>query len=275
MKKNIYRLVVVFLFFIPVTAWALETASERDEPLQKKAVRPVAAEAEHLGLGIPFLQNTSEDLSMEIKALTEAIAAVRQRQADQGADITEIRDLVKAWSGKMENLLKGLSVAERRLNQLNARMTRMERSLNTRQELKSMKPDSAAKPKGDDSFDPDVVYEAALRYFKDENYDQARTEFQRIVEGRPGTAKVAHAHFWIGECFYNDGNYEQAILEYEKAIKQDPKGEKAPQALLQEGLSFSKLGDNATAKLVLQQLVDHHPDSMQAVTAAAKLAEMK
>lgn len=277
LMKNIFcRLIVAFLVFIPLTAVALEPDSEKALVKPKKTVRPVSAEAEYLGLGIPFLQNASEDLSMEIKALADALVVVRQRQADQGADITEINDLVKTWSGKMENLLKSLSVAERRLNQLNARMTRMERSLNALQgERRSAKPDSAEKSKNEGPFDPDAAYETALRYFKEENYDQARSEFQRIVEELPGSQKAALAHFWIGECFYNDGNYEQAILEYEKVIKHDPKGEKASQALLKEGLSFSKLGDNATAKLVLQQLVDQYPDSTEAVTASAKLAEMK
>jgi len=215
---------------------------------------------------------------MEVTALAEALAVMRQRQADQGADISEIRDLLKAWSGKLEHLLKGMSVAERRLNQLNAKVSRLERSLNSRQgEQKSWGQSQADQMAGKDVAlaDSEAVYEKALNLFKDKEYDQAREEFQRIVSAHPGTPPAVQSQFWIGESFFLDGNYEQAILEYEKVVKMDPKGERAPQALLKEGLSFSHLGDNATAKLIFQQLVEHFPDSSQAAAAAAKLAEMK
>lgn len=279
MKKSIYRLVIAFFILVPVTAWTQEAVSMRMGPSGKKTVPPGVMDDAHLGLGIPFLQNTSEDLTMEVKALAEALAVMRQRQADQGADVSEIRDLIKAWSGKVEELLKGLSVAERKLNQINAKMSRMERSLSVRQgEHKSSEQNHADQlaGKGQETLsEPEAVYEKALSYFKEEKYEQAREEFQRIIADRSGTPLAVQAQFWIGECFYLDGNYEQALLEYEKVVKQYPKGEKAPQALLKEGMCFSQLGDNATAKLVFQQLVEHYPDSSQATTAAAKLAEMK
>lgn len=268
-KKIIYRFVIALLIVVPAIAWT-------QEPSGEKTLRAGRIDDTHLGMGIPFLQNTSEDLALEIHALTEALAVVRQRQADQGADLTEMRDLLKTVTGKLENILKGVSITERRLNQLHARISRLERSQNTRQgEQKPQESNNTSQPKGETLSDPEAVYDAGLRYFKEEHYDQARTEFQRIIDGHPGTTLAGQAQFWIGESFYSDGNYEQAILEYEKVVKQHPKGEKAPHALFKEGMSFSKLGDNATAKLIFQQLIEHYSDSSQAAEAAAKLAEMK
>jgi len=57
--------------------------------------------------------------------------------------------------------------------------------------------------------------------------------------------------------------------------KNFPDGNKVPYALLKQGLSFLKLGDKASAKLLLQQVIKDFPNTSQARIARAKLLEIR
>jgi TolA-binding protein len=50
-------------------------------------------------------------------------------------------------------------------------------------------------------------------------------------------------------------------------IEKYPKGNKVPAAYLKQGLSFFKLGENANAKLVLNELIKRFPESSEADAA--------
>jgi TolA-binding protein len=47
-----------------------------------------------------------------------------------------------------------------------------------------------------------------------------------------------------------------------------------PGAYLKQGLAFEKLGENANARLILNQLMEKFPDSNEAGIARRKLAQM-
>ncbi len=88
----------------------------------------------------------------------------------------------------------------------------------------------------------------------------------------PNTEFSDNAQFWIGECYYFEKKYEKAIIEYDKVIKNFPEGNKVPYALLKQGLSFLQLGDKASAKLLLQQVIKDFPNTSQARIARTRLA---
>ena len=75
-----------------------------------------------------------------------------------------------------------------------------------------------------------------------------------------------------GNEFYREGKYENAILEYQTVIEKYPKGNKIPDALLKQGLSFYIIGDKASSRLILQELINKYPGTSQAQSAKKKLA---
>jgi len=100
-------------------------------------------------------------------------------------------------------------------------------------------------------------------------------DFKKFLEVYPKYELADNAQFWIGECYYFEKKYEKAIIEYEKVTKNFPDGNKVPYAFLKQGLSFLKLGDKASAKLLLQQVIKDFPNTSQARIARAKLLEIK
>ena len=123
--------------------------------------------------------------------------------------------------------------------------------------------------------DKGSLYAAAYDLFKQGKYDKAREEFENFLKLYPDTELSDNAQFWIGECYYFDKNYEKAIVEYDKVSKNFPEGNKVPYAILKQGLSFLKLGDKASAKLLLQQVIRDFPNTSQSRIARTKLLEIR
>jgi tol-pal system protein YbgF len=86
--------------------------------------------------------------------------------------------------------------------------------------------------------------------------------------------RADNARFWIGEIYFAEQWYERAILEYEKVIKNYPDGNKVAGAYLKQGFSFEKIGENANARLILNELLEKFPDSNEAKIAKKKLANL-
>ena len=54
-----------------------------------------------------------------------------------------------------------------------------------------------------------------------------------------------------------------------------PQGEKGSAALLKQGFAFAELGENANAKLILQQVVDNYAQTPEAAQAKEKLKSLE
>jgi tol-pal system protein YbgF len=115
----------------------------------------------------------------------------------------------------------------------------------------------------------------AYELFRDAKYEKSREGFENFLKQHPDTEFSDNAQFWIGECYYFEKKYEKAIVEYDKVIKNFPDSNKVPYALLKQGLSFQRLGDKASAKLLMQQVIRDFPNTSQSRIAREKLLEIK
>jgi TolA-binding protein len=73
--------------------------------------------------------------------------------------------------------------------------------------------------------------------------------------------------FWIGEIYYKEQWYQKAILEYQKVIENYPDGNKAPAAYFKQALAFEKLGEKDNSQLIISELLKKFPDSKEAELA--------
>ena len=217
------------------------------------------------------------------KNYTETTRAIRENQANLGADLGTVRDDVRMLRGQMEEMKKESTAMGRgqnmtnRLDDLAVRVGNIENSVGVgKKEPGGQRSEAAGEePSAEVKTDPKTAYIACYKFFKDGQYAKAREEFQKFLKQYPKTTYSDNAQFWIGETWYVEEKYEKAIVEYEKVIKGFPTGDKVPYALLKQGMSFQKLGDKASAKIVYQQIVKKYPQTNQAKAARAKLSELK
>ncbi|MBU4582867.1 MAG: tol-pal system protein YbgF [Proteobacteria bacterium] len=247
------------------------------------------------------LKNEIEGLRKEIAKTNEAIPRLRGNQAEGRAEITEIRERLQQIRGTIDGLRKELSTASLRttkreeeekilrekldnLDKLTFRINFIENFLGIGKkdepaespaEKAGKKAPAAKDAAGIGKTDKESLYAAAYGFFKEGKYEKARESFENFLKQYPDTEFSDNAQFWVGECYYFEKKYEKAIVEYDKVTKNFPEGNKVPYALLKQGISFLKLGDKASAKLLLQQVTKDFPNTSQARIARAKLLDIK
>jgi tol-pal system protein YbgF len=236
------------------------------------------------------------------KTVQEAIQPLRTSQAEGRAEITDIREQLQQIRGMIDGLRRDIaSVSTKaavkredeekalkdKLDNLTFRINFIESFLGIGKNEEPVAPsaDKAGKqppaaapvkePATKAKTDKESLYGAAYELFKEAKYEKSREAFEGFLKQYPDTDFSDNAQFWIGECYYFEKKYEKAIVEYEKVAKNFPEGNKVPYALLKQGLSFLKLGDKASAKLLLQQVIKDYPNTSQARIARARLLEIK
>jgi len=254
-----------------------------------------------IGQKVSAQVNDIEALKQENAALRkalddneEAIAALRKTRAENNADMTGLKDRIQKLTGRTEELQKDFKALRKttlgreedmaeKLNQAAFKINFIENFLGIGKKdapaEAAEKGNRAANGRQKDALNEkperESLYAAAYETFKEGNYDKARTEFENFLKLHPRTEYSGNAQFWIGECYYHERQYEKAILEYEKVVTNFPEGNKVPYALLKQGLSFEQLGDKASARLFLQQVIRDYPNTNQAGVARSKLLEIK
>jgi tol-pal system protein YbgF len=103
---------------------------------------------------------------------------------------------------------------------------------------------------------------------------EARGKLQDFLRRFPTSPLADDAQYWIGETYYQERRYDKAILEYDKVVINYAKGDKVPGALLKQGLAFLALGDKASAKQLLTQLINDFPNLPEANTARSRLSDL-
>jgi tol-pal system protein YbgF len=236
------------------------------------------------------------------RATQEAVRPLRSSQAEGRADMTDLREQLQQIRGATDSLRKDLSsvssktgkrdeeekasrdALREKLDKLAFKINFIENFLGIgKNEEPAVPGEKGAKPPASvttkepagKKTDKESLYAAAYELFKEAKYDKSREAFESFLKLYPDTEYSDNAQFWIGECYYFEKKYEKAIVEYEKVTKGFPDGNKVPYAILKQGLSFLKLGDKASAKLLLQQVAKDYPNTSQARIARAKLLEIK
>ncbi len=115
---------------------------------------------------------------------------------------------------------------------------------------------------------------AALALLEAGKLREARGKLQDFLRRFPTSPLADDAQYWIGETYYQERRYDKAILEYDKVVINYAKGDKVPSALLKQGLAFLALGDKASAKQLLNQLINDYPNLPEAATARSRLSNL-
>ena len=116
-------------------------------------------------------------------------------------------------------------------------------------------------------------YRGAWQALNGQQYDKAIQQFRTFQRKNPASELADDAQYWIGESYFTRRDYNRAILEYNDVLKYR-KGDKVPAALLRQSQAFVEIGDKTDARLILQKLINDHPNSQQAKDARERLQNL-
>ncbi len=134
----------------------------------------------------------------------------------------------------------------------------------TEETLQQEKPDESAL----------ALYKRGHNLYKSKDFVKARETFKSFLEIFPNHEYAGNAQFWIGETYYSEKDYENAILAYEDVLRKHRQSEKVPAAMLKQGYAFVELGDERTARVLLDGVEKKFPGTHQAELAKRKLKAM-
>jgi tol-pal system protein YbgF len=120
----------------------------------------------------------------------------------------------------------------------------------------------------------DTLYSNGLRDITSGKYDLARNEFQDYLRYYGNTDLAGNAQFYLGEIAYSQKNYDQAVSEYDKVLTGYPHSFKVGPARLKKALANIELGQKATGVRELREIVKRYPGTEEDRRARAKLKEM-
>ena len=144
-----------------------------------------------------------------------------------------------------------------------------------------------------------ILYDTAMEYLEQENYEQAFLTFQEIRDNYPdspwaddaqyylgyiyeiskfyitardeyslllfyypGSPWADNARLGIGNCYYYTGDYYHAQIQYQAVIDNYPTSDLCPQAQYRIAWCNRRLGNYTQAILDFQQMIDLYPTSI-------------
>jgi len=120
----------------------------------------------------------------------------------------------------------------------------------------------------------DTLYSNGLRDITSGKYDLARSEFQDYLKYYGDTDLASNAQFYLGEIAYSQKNYDQAVTEYNKVLTNYPKSFKLAPARLKKGMALLALGQKASGIRELREVVSRFPGTEEERRARARLKEL-
>ena len=120
----------------------------------------------------------------------------------------------------------------------------------------------------------DTLYSNGLRDITSGKYDLARQEFQDYLKHYGDTDLASNAQFYLGEIAYSQKNYDQAVTEYDRVLTNYPKSFKLAPAHLKKGMALVDLGQKTAGVRELRDVVKRFPGTEEERRARAKLKEL-
>jgi len=105
------------------------------------------------------------------------------------------------------------------------------------------------------------AYRDAFALVRARDYAAAVVAFKAFVRDYPASARVANAHYWMGEIYHAEQKLELAREAFALVLGQFPEHPKAPHAAYKLGVIYSELGDQARSVEYLDYVLKNHPNS--------------
>jgi tol-pal system protein YbgF len=118
------------------------------------------------------------------------------------------------------------------------------------------------------------AYEAAQGQRRMGNYQGAIVAFQNFIKQYPKSNLAPRAQYWIGDSYFNLRDFKLAIGSQQTLLKTYPDSPTVPDAMLNIASSQIEMGESATGRKTLEELVARFPISEAAEKAKRRLAAL-
>ena len=252
----------------------LSTQMTQDHTVMKTLVEQSGDTVGKLNGTMSALQKSMQDvtansgarldtMSTQVQGLSDNLEEIKSRLGKLNQQLVDLQNTVQSLDAK----ISGGGVAAPATGASNPG-TPM-----SSQPASSM-PSASAPAGGGPAPSADTLYSNGLRDITGGNYDLARKEFQDYLKYYGDTDLASNAQFYLGEIAYSQKNYDQAVTEYDRVLTNYPKSFKLAPAHLKKGMALIDLGQKTAGVRELRDVVKRFPGTEEERRARAKLKEL-
>ena len=123
-------------------------------------------------------------------------------------------------------------------------------------------------------FSEEDYYQQGFDLLKEAEHDQAVQIFQQQIVSYPQGELVDDAYYWIAESKYVNRDLTGSKQNFKKIIEGYKQSPRLPDAMLKTAYIEQEQGNEIEARILLQEIVQFHPQSNAAISARNRLAEL-
>jgi len=301
LRSSTSRFVAAILIFIGITCLPARGVSKETiqlqtqiQQLQDAVARLQQSNDERMGVLKDLVQQSADSVNKMSVAVNGIQLGMQNQQEASKASNEQL-------SGQIQSLNDSL-------DELKARMTRMEKSLADVQgqqqstnamlgnlpqgggsgapaannppppapasapEASVAQPSNAAPAGGPPVGD---MYRTAYSDYMAAKYTLAASEFSDLIKAYPDDNLAGNAYFYLGEIDVRTLKPSAAVKSYDQVLERYPDNAKTPAAHLHKANALIAMKQNDKAALELRALIQRFPNSAEASQARGKLAALR
>ena len=243
----------------------LSTQMTQDHTVIKTIVGGFNDNINHLSGSMGSLQKSVQDMQANSGTHLDAMSTQVQGLSD---NLEEIKSRLGKLNQQLVDLQNAVQSVDAKISSGGAAAPA------TTTPTASALPPGGSLPPSMPTVSADTLYSNGLRDIQSGKYDLARSEFQDYLKHYGNTDLASNAQFYLGEIAYKQKNYQQAITEYDKVLNNYPKSFKLSSALLHRGTALIELGQKSSGIRDLREVVRRFPGGEDDRYARAKLKEL-
>ena len=188
----------------------------------------------------------------------------RDRVAEQGAEIDELKRSVDALSGRLDEMDRQVKQA---LEEAKAARSEANQAPGA---TPSGQPNASTGPAAGESQEVQA-YRAAHTKWREGDAAGCVDLFGKFLQTYPASEYADDATYWLADCYFKQGNFSAAVLRFDDVARQYPSGDKAPDALYRQGEALLRMGHGTAAGNAFEKVIRDYPNSARAPEAKRQL----
>src|SRR5947209_4651810 len=233
------------------------------QALQESMARMQQAFDERMGVMKNLIEQSTDNINKMTSAVETLQKSVQQSGADSGNRVDQLSGQIQALHDSLDELKARVAKLNKQIDDMNAAKENLQPGAPTA--TPPAQPPQAQAPPAD------ILYNNALRDYNAAKYQLAQQEFNDYLKFYGNTDLAGNAQFYVAEIEFRQGNYPQAVTEYDKVLEQYPGGNKAPAAQLKKGFALLESGQKDAGVKELQSLIARYPRAPEAAQAKDRL----
>lgn len=207
------------------------------------------------------LYSIQQGIETKLGTVEDQTNTVQNTQSDLRLDMRELSDNIAALNAELQD-------NRGRVAELATRLDDLEASLKSRMDAQI---ELLSGSKFVDKPLPSTVFNLANADYIRGRYPDAISGFHKYIKQFPKGERVPEAKLNIADINFKQKQWSKAALAYDELINEFPEHRLAPTAMLKKGMSFEALGKRSISKKIFKGLVTKYPHRSEARKAQEML----